>query len=438
MPPSWGRLASHGIDYAEFRIILSIDDSGEWTMITVTFYFPHYVSRQTELRLIRFYTGRPVTATVPLPHHVSQQTEWQSIRVHPGSPVTATVALTHSPTCAELRSTFAHAGSPATTTVVFPRPSIRTELRSAQTHAGSPVTEILALSRPSVLAELRSIHTQAGSPVTAKIIFPKLPTQTVSLKWNTDRKIYTTAVINFRNDYHNLATASIGYCYDWKTVIQTALRYRHWSLVPPGWKIVAKNIERGESFDLGFIEVDNPVLENVFLPDGDYEISVLTSSLFWKDCLDRTVRTISIRPGEEVTPLPTIYNLRSAVLNGVTTIRWSANQSGLGDCVFGIWYSSDSPVDVMRTPDTTVWYYPSQTEYVTTFRQNAPAFVAVAAIRTGDESETGKVHELFLDWNDVPPRRPDDVILWDKPLPAIDNTVEKRREDDPFGAMWGG
>jgi hypothetical protein len=232
-------------------------------MITVTFYFPHYVSQRAELRLIRSYTGSPVTATVASPHHVSRQTEWRSMRVHPGNPVTATVALTHPPTCAELRSAFAHAGSPATTTVVFPRPSIRTELRSVQAHAGSHITATLTFPYPPIRVELRSIHSQADSPVTAKIVFPKLPTQTVSLKWETDRKTYTTAVINFRNDYHNLTTASIGYCYNWKTVIQTALRYRHWSLVPPGWKIVAKNIETGESFDLGFIEVDNPVLENV-------------------------------------------------------------------------------------------------------------------------------------------------------------------------------
>jgi len=179
-------------------------------------------------------------------------------------------------------------------------------------------------------------------------------------------------------------------------------------------------------------------VEDVFLPDGDYEISVLTSSLFWKDCLDRTVRTLSVRPGEEVTPLPTIYNLRSAVLDSVTTIRWSANQSDLDDCVFGVWYSSDSPVDVARPPDATVCYYLLQTEYATTFYQNAPAYVAVAAMRTGDEPEIGKIHTHSLDWSNVPPRRPDDVIVLNAPLPVIDVGTEKRREDDPFWAMWNG
>jgi hypothetical protein len=208
------------------------------------------------------------------------------------------------------------------------------------------------------------------------------------------------------------------------------------SFVRPGWRILATNITTGESFDLGFVDTETPTLKDVSLPDGDYEIFVLSSSLFWKDCLDRTVRTISVRPGEEVTPLPTIYNLRSAVLDGVTTIRWSANRSD--DCVFGVWYDSQSPVNVARPPDTTVWYYASQTEYVTTFYQNAPAYVAVTAIRTGNEPETGKVHELYLDWSSVPPRRPDDVMVLNVPLPAIDSAIEQRHEDDPFWTMWDG
>jgi hypothetical protein len=309
-------------------------------------------------------------------------------------------------------------------------------LRSVAAYAGSPITATLAFPDPPNRMELRSIHAQAGSPVTEKLGFPKLATQFAAIRWQAGRNVYTTATIHLYNDYHQFTTASIGYCYDWKTFIQTALQYKHWSVVKPGWRIVAKNIVTGESIDVGFIDSDtgNPSLENIFLPDGDYEISVLTSSLFWKDCRDRTVRTISIRPGGEVMPLPTIYNLRSAVLNGVTTIRWSANTSELDDCVFGIWYSSDSPVETNRPPDTMVWYFSSQTEYATTFYQNAPAHFAVAAMRTGDEPELGNVHELDLDWSDVPPRHPDNVVVLNAPLAAA---VEKRREDGEFETMWG-
>ncbi|MCL2348000.1 MAG: hypothetical protein FWC50_07020 [Planctomycetaceae bacterium] len=120
----------------------------------------------------------------------------------------------------------------------------------------------------------------------------------------------------------------------------------------------------------------------------------------------------------------------------MTTIRWSANQSEVTDCVFGIWYSPDSPVDVSRTPDSTVWYSSTITEYQTSFRQNAPAYVAVAPIRTGNQSETGLVKELYLDWNNTPPRAPDDVMILDKPLPAIDPEIIERNADDQNVSLW--
>jgi hypothetical protein len=143
------------------------------------------------------------------------------------------------------------------------------------------------------------------------------------------------------------------------------------AFIRSGWKIFARNLSTGVLQELGFIETENSdrSLSNIFLPDGDYEISVLTSSLFWKDALDRTVHTISIHDGAELSPLPVIYNLRSSVSQGVTTIQWSANQSEIDDCVFGLWYSSDSTVDTNRPPDETVWYFPAQSEYIVTFQQ---------------------------------------------------------------------
>jgi hypothetical protein len=212
----------------------------------------------------------------------------------------------------------------------------------------------------------------------------------------------------------------------------------HQSLVRSGWKILARNLSTGVLQELGFIETENPdrSLSNIFLPDGDYEISVLTSSLFWKDALDRTVRTISIHNGAELSPLPVIYNLRSSVSQRVTTIQWSANQSEIGDCVFGLWYSSESPADTNRPPDETVWYLPTQSEYIVTFQQHKKTYLAVAAMRTGNESELGTVHELVLDWSDVPPRAPDDVMVFDPPLPAVDNEVLSRYQSEPDVILW--
>jgi len=210
------------------------------------------------------------------------------------------------------------------------------------------------------------------------------------------------------------------------------------SFVRPGWRVLAKNIETDMSHDLGFIDADQPErsLANIFLPDGEYEISVLTSSLFWQDCFDQTIRTISVRPNVTVSPLPLVYNLRSSIGEGMTTIRWSANPSEVADCVFGIWYSSESPVDVARPPDNTVWYSNTMTEHQTAFQQNAPAYIAVAPIRTGDQSETGIVKELYLDWNSIPPRPPDDVVLLNRPLSAIDTEIVESHSDEPSLSLW--
>ena len=202
---------------------------------------------------------------------------------------------------------------------------------------------------------------------------------------------------------------------------------RKQAFVRPGWRIIAKNILTDEILDLGFIddESENHALENIFLPDGDYEISVLTSSLFWKDATNFEPQLFSIRPGEEVTPLPVIYNFRSSVLLGETTIYWSANHSDVSDCVFGIWYSPTSPVPTDGPPSETVWYFSEMTEYQTSFKQFSPCYAAVAAMKPGNALEIGKVHEIFLDWNAMPPRAPDDVVVYDNLPPVIDvNAVE--------------
>ena len=206
----------------------------------------------------------------------------------------------------------------------------------------------------------------------------------------------------------------------------------------PGWRIVAKNILTDEILDLGFIdaESENHALENIFLPDGDYEVSVLTSSLFWKDATNFEPKLLSIRPGEEVTPLPVIYNLRSSVLQGETTIHWSANHSDVEDCVFGIWYSKNSPVPTDGPPSETVWYFSEMTEYQTSFKQFSPCYAAVAAMKPGDNFEIGKVHEIFLDWKSTPPRAPDDVVLWNKLPPMIDENAAEISPDHESLTLW--
>ncbi len=178
-------------------------------------------------------------------------------------------------------------------------------------------------------------------------------------------------------------------------------------------------------------------MENIAFPDGEYEISVLTSLLFWKDTSDLNVRTIVVGPDAEISPLPTIYNLRSSVQRGTTIIQWSAAKSEVEDCLFGVWYSSESPVDTNRSPDTTVWYSSAMTEYQTSFEQNAPAYVAVAAVRPGNEMEKGKAHELYLDWSNITPRAPNDVMVLPEAFPAIDPEITERiLEEDDLGLVF--
>ncbi len=212
------------------------------------------------------------------------------------------------------------------------------------------------------------------------------------------------------------------------------------AFVRPGWRVMAKNLETGEVVELGFIDAQSPErsLANVSLNDGDYEIFVLTSSLFWRDARDGNIRTITVGADPEMMPLPVIHNLRSAVADGATTIFWSASHSELDECVFGVWFSNVATVDTKRPADATVWYSASMTEYQTSFAQHAPAYVAVAAMKLGDESKIGKVDELYLDWSNVKPRAPDDVMVLDDPLSAFDMEIETRHEDDPFMTLWSG
>jgi hypothetical protein len=245
----------------------------------------------------------------------------------------------------------------------------------------------------------------------------------------------------FRFDYRNYIGTKLSFLYDYIVRMESKTAWKYDIFVRPGWRIIAKNLANGNSKELGFIDADNSKnsshsLTDIYLPDGDYEISVLTSSLYWQDTIDTNIRTISVRSGEEISPLPVIYNLRSAISQGTTVIEWSANQSEIDDCLFALWYSTETPVDTTRPPDTTVWYDPSQTEYRTTFYQNAPAYLAVTAMRPGNEPEFGKIHALFLDWNSVPPRAPDDVMIFDTPLPAINTNISTNHQDDPTLTLW--
>jgi len=89
---------------------------------------------------------------------------------------------------------------------------------------------------------------------------------------------YSAAHLYCRFDSHDGWPPLVRRFYQYDSIVP---KYGSWlflwqAFVRPGWRIHASNIVTGESIDLGFIDADseNPALENVSLPDGDYEIAV--------------------------------------------------------------------------------------------------------------------------------------------------------------------
>ncbi|MDR2761359.1 MAG: hypothetical protein LBB88_02005 [Planctomycetaceae bacterium] len=213
-----------------------------------------------------------------------------------------------------------------------------------------------------------------------------------------------------------LPSSKASLLFDVASIGNALLKFGYQAFVKSGWRIIVRNLLTNEIAELGFIDADSAThsLTDISLPNGDYEISVLTSSLFWQDTIDLKNRTFSINDdSDNDLSLPLIYNLRSSILNNVTIIEWSANQVDNNDCIFGIWYSSDSPVDINRQPDSNIFYDSSQTEYRTTLSQREPTYITIAVIQAGNNPIVGKAHELFLDWSQIPPHAPDDVVVID-------------------------
>ena len=193
--------------------------------------------------------------------------------------------------------------------------------------------------------------------------------------------------------------------------VLSALPIHKQALVKPGWRILLRNVETNVQRDLGFIEFDalEKAISDVDIPDGDYEITLLYSSLFWQNAVDRVVRNVTIRSGE--TPslgLPPILNLRSEIENGITRILWDS-ETGFEDVTFGLWFAESPPVVVMREPDQTVEYTASGLEYRVNSTQSLPIWCVVMATKG---SMRGPASEIFLPWSNDRPRRPDDQMAF--------------------------
>jgi hypothetical protein len=163
---------------------------------------------------------------------------------------------------------------------------------------------------------------------------------------------------------------------------------------------------------LGFIEYDavENSITDIDLPDGDYEVTLLYSSLFWQNAIDRVVRNVTIRSGEEPTlGLPPILNLRGEIENGITRISWDS-ENGFDGVSFGLWFAKTPPVVTFREPDQTLVYTASKLEYRVNITQTLPMWCVVMAIKG---NMRGPASEIYLPWSSDSPRRPDDQMAFD-------------------------
>lgn len=189
--------------------------------------------------------------------------------------------------------------------------------------------------------------------------------------------------------------------------LHDSLRFDRRAFVRPGWRLSARNLETNDLTELGFVDAETKNLSGVYLPDGQYELIVRTSSVYWKDAFDRSVRRFSVsNNASSPDMIPQVEKLRSSVSGGSTVIRWSAESCK--DIVFGLWFSKYSPVDTSGAPTTICVAHDGITEYSYTRRQDGPEYLAVAAMR---DEQMGRSSQIYLDYSDEPPRRPDDQVI---------------------------
>jgi hypothetical protein len=226
----------------------------------------------------------------------------------------------------------------------------------------------------------------------------------------------STALARISNRFHAIPQewkAAIAGRFDAFDVYIATIPIHKQAFVPSGWHILIRNTETDEQRDLGFIAFDTTerAIKDVDLPDGDYEVMLLHSSLFWKDARDRVVRNVTIRSGEEpVLGLPPVLNLTSEVSDGITTISWSSNSGDYEDCEFGLWFAETPPVVTFREPDQRIAYSAFDADYNIRITQTWPLWCVIMAVKG---NMRGPATEVYLEWSIDSPRRPDDQMAFD-------------------------
>jgi hypothetical protein len=191
------------------------------------------------------------------------------------------------------------------------------------------------------------------------------------------------------------------------TVADFVWRYR--ILYPDRHHIYARNLATGVVTELGAVDADASPLQLVDVPlaPGTYEVWSVREGLYWKAARKPTVQVVTIADDlpPVLDPLPTALDLAASVSRGQTTLTWTASHAvTVWDIRWGLWFAPASPVDTSGPPAQRVAAMPTQLAYQATRSQQAPEYVALAAIAA--DGTKGTSAELYLPWSTTPPASP--------------------------------
>jgi hypothetical protein len=476
---------------------LSSQYDGTETIAVAAFPFPAYAAKVSSYRLSSQYDGtetiavaafpfphvntKPIIAAFPFPMGTKRRAAYRFSSRHDG---TETIAAFPFPAYAAKVSSYRlssrHDGTETITVAAFPFPYVNTKpiiaafpfpmgtkrraaYRLSNQYDGTETIAVAAFPFPMISkwnAAYRFSRDEAGSRVMfASYPFPPL-TITVKIAafpfpMGTKRR----AVYRLSCDL-TIASVDSGrqtkYPFPPYMSHRTIFTTNYSVLMRAGWRMMARDLATGMVSELGFIPaLSEPALlesattaagrtlTGVELPEGEYEIFVLTSGMYWRDAMDRKIYTISVHPDQpEISPLPKINNLRVSKLADMTgsdvnlqegetgfILEWNTtpladlNDSGndSNGLYFAFWYSpalttgAGAPVDVNRAPDALVPYDENRTEYDTDFLLPPPCYVAAAAYRnaenSGEPPRLGEIQEIYLELTPVILKQPDDVVV---------------------------
>ncbi|MDR1925286.1 MAG: hypothetical protein LBQ66_13030 [Planctomycetaceae bacterium] len=217
--------------------------------------------------------------------------------------------------------------------------------------------------------------------------------------------------VNFFDIYRYVPHVKLTNLFDIRHQVFSKTQLSRYILTLEGWRLILTNTETGERTDLGFVSAGGErVMRDVVLEPGGYELSVLTSSLFWENAVDRKVRTFVVKAevDEPVLGLPSIMNLRASVSRGVTRVEWNTD---LGDYVagsqFNVWLSATPAVDTNAVADKTILYRSGVTDYSFTLVQDSLLWCVVQPVYA---DLRGNAAEIVLNWSNTALPRPFDQI----------------------------